>query len=181
VPGRRSGQTQRFSDSRALDACNKLRDDPTDPYSANRRSFEEQLNTSRERHSGIALAIADLDHFKALNDTYGHANGDRALRLFAQTLASAVRGDDLVCRYGGEEFVVAFLNCTSANAYRALQAFRSRLEAARTTAGLPKFTVSFGLIDVLPAEDLEAEIARADKALFAAKEEGRDQVVVHDR
>lgn len=146
----------------------------------NRRSFEQQLTAIRSEHSTLALGIADLDHFKVLNDTFGHETGDRALRLFAQVLSGSVRAQDLVCRHGGEEFVVALVGCTAASSREILESLRSRLDAAITVAGLPSFTVSIGVVEAGQDENLPTMIARADAALFQAKREGRDRVVVRD-
>jgi len=146
----------------------------------NRRSFEQKLSDVRADAPVVAVAMADLDNFKALNDTFGHQTGDRALRLFAEVLRSALRSQDLMCRHGGEEFVIAFPHASAENARRALDNVRSRLDAALTVAGLPRFTVSFGLIDARSGEDFPAMAARADNALFAAKRDGRDRIVVHD-
>jgi len=106
--------------------------------------------------------MCDLDHFKELNDTFGHETGDRALRLFAQTLASTLRSQDLVCRYGGEEFALVLPSCSAADACRAL-------EMVRGTLGLEAFE----------NEDLPGVLGRADAALFEAKEQGRNRIVVH--
>ncbi len=146
----------------------------------NRRSFEQRFSLMRRQAILISVAIADLDHFKTLNDKYGHETGDRALRLFAQVLSESVRADDLVSRHGGEEFVLAMPGCTAERAREILDALRERLEAATTVAGLPTFTASFGLVEAGPQEDLPAVVARADSALFQAKREGRDRIVVHD-
>jgi diguanylate cyclase (GGDEF)-like protein len=124
--------------------------------------------------------MSDLDHFKVLNDTYGHGTGDRALRLFAQVLRESLRSEDLVCRYGGEEFAIAFPACTPADAANALDAVRAHLDAAVTVAGIPRYTVSFGLTAADEHETLPAILARADAALFEAKLDGRDRVVIHD-
>ena len=146
----------------------------------NRRSFEQRFSLMHRQATLVSVAIADLDHFKTLNDKYGHETGDRALRLFAQVLSESVRDDDLVSRHGGEEFVLALRGCTTEQAREILGALRDRLEAATTVAGLPKFTASFGLVEAGPREDLLDIVARADVALFQAKREGRDQIVVHD-
>lgn len=145
----------------------------------NRRSFEQMLTAVRAGEPTVALAMADLDHFKTLNDTYGHETGDRALRLFADVLRGSFRENDLLCRQGGEEFLIAMPACTAEGARRALDAVRERLDAALTVAGLPKFTVSIGVIDTSAREDLPDLTARADAAMFAAKRAGRDRVVVH--
>ncbi len=146
----------------------------------NRRSFEQKLAALRDEASPLAFAMADLDHFKALNDTYGHDTGDRALRLFAEVMRGSFRSNDLMCRHGGEEFIIAFPSCRAEAARRALDGLRARLDAAVTVAGLPNFTVSVGVIDAEPKESLPALATRADAALFAAKREGRDRVTVHD-
>jgi diguanylate cyclase (GGDEF)-like protein len=147
----------------------------------NRRSFESKLTAVRASEPTIALAMADLDHFKKLNDTYGHETGDRALRLFADVLRGSFREHDLLCRQGGEEFLIALPASTAEGARRGIDAVRERLDAALTVAGLPKFTVSIGVIDGSDREDLPELTARADTAMFAAKRAGRDQVVVHTR
>jgi diguanylate cyclase (GGDEF)-like protein len=147
----------------------------------NRRSFERKLTALRTAEPTVALAMADLDHFKTLNDTYGHETGDRALRLFADVLRGSLREHDLLCRQGGEEFLIALPACTAEASRRALDAVRERLDAAVTVAGLPKFTVSIGVIDSSPTEALPDLTARADAAMFAAKRAGRNQVAVHDR
>jgi len=146
----------------------------------NRRSFEQKVTRARHEPLLLTIAMADLDHFKSLNDTYGHETGDRALRLFAQVLTGSVRQQDVVCRHGGEEFALALAGCDTKAARDILDALRLRLDAAITVAGLPKFTVSFGVVAALDQEDLPALINRADAALFQAKHEGRDRVVVHD-
>jgi diguanylate cyclase (GGDEF)-like protein len=146
----------------------------------NRRSFDQRAAAMRRQTSLFAVAMADLDRFKLLNDTYGHETGDRALRLFAQILTESVRSQDLVCRHGGEEFVIALAGCTLQRAGEVLDEVSARLEAAIVVAGLPQFTVSFGVVEAGSEEDLAAVLARADAALFQAKRGGRDQIVLHD-
>ena len=82
----------------------------------NRRSFEQKVTALRSQGTTLSLVMADLDHFKALNDTHGHAAGDRALVLFAQMLRSSFRSQDVIGRHGGEEFIIALPGCTAANA-----------------------------------------------------------------
>ena len=145
----------------------------------NRRSLENQVRVLRNDRVRFAVAMADLDHFKELNDTYGHETGDRALRLFADTLRNALRERDLVCRHGGEEFAVVMPECTMVDARETLDGVRSELVGALHAAGLPRYTASFGVIEADPNEDFEAAVRRADTALFEAKHHGRDQVVAH--
>jgi diguanylate cyclase (GGDEF)-like protein len=146
----------------------------------NRRSFSELVGQVPPRQHPMAVVMADLDHFKVLNDTYGHDTGDRALRLFARVVRDTLRTSDLVCRYGGEEFAIAFPDCAAADAMHAIESVRAQLDAAITVAGLPKFAASYGVTDKEPGEQLESALRRADDALLAAKREGRDQVVHHD-
>jgi diguanylate cyclase (GGDEF)-like protein len=146
----------------------------------NRRSFSQRVAAVPPHLYPIAVAMADLDHFKALNDTYGHETGDRALRLFARVLRDSLRASDLASRHGGEEFAIAFPDCSAVDATRVLNTLRSQLDAAITVGGLPKYTVSFGLTESEPGEDLETVLRRADDALLQAKREGRDRVVLHD-
>lgn len=143
----------------------------------NRRAFETALTTRRDDSRPVSLAIGDLDHFKELNDTYGHDTGDRALRVFAQTLRQNVATTDLLGRHGGEEFVIAMPDCPADSAVSILDALRAKVETCAANAGLPQFTASFGVVEIQPGEDLPSALARADRALFQAKHDGRNRVV----
>ena len=132
----------------------------------------------QSRGEPFALAIGDLDHFKRLNDTHGHESGDRALRLFARALRSSVRGEDLVCRFGGEEFVVVFPRCTSQAAGGILRRMQEELLVAIAQGNVPGFTVSYGVTDSRQASTLDELVRIADMHLFQAKREGRNRVVV---
>jgi diguanylate cyclase (GGDEF)-like protein len=148
----------------------------------NRRAFEAEakrilLRAARERTS-TALLLLDLDHFKSVNDTFGHAVGDRALQSFAKTVTEQLRGGDVLGRLGGEEFAVALAGNRVDQA--AILAERIR----RAVAGVPipvaqstiSLTVSIGVAAVRGSAQLETLLARADVALYRAKAGGRNRV-----
>jgi diguanylate cyclase (GGDEF)-like protein len=126
----------------------------------------------------VSLAIIDLDHFKQVNDTYGHTGGDAVLVQVAQLLAGAVRQDDVVARYGGEEFVVLFHGAGAEAAWSRIDALRLRL--GDTPIAMPGRTVtvtfSAGVAELGSDGDIEALLRAADDALYEAKRRGRDRV-----
>lgn len=154
----------------------------TDPLTGllNRRAIEERIRDLREAGTEFALAMADLDHFKQLNDTFGHETGDRALRLFARVTRETVRDGDMVCRHGGEEFVLVLPRTDVTTAAPVLHRLRTALADALTGAQLPPFTVSIGLVDSTWSDQLDVLVRKADRALMQAKADGRDRVVIDD-
>ena len=146
----------------------------TDPLTGlpNRRTLESHVDGLRSRDIPYAVAFADLDHFKRLNDTHGHGAGDRALRLFAQVLRENLRPGDVVARYGGEEFVIVLPGCPKTEAVQVLERIREQLAVAIAVAGTPTFTVSIGLDDMEGRGDLQERVAAADAALIQAKTAG---------
>jgi diguanylate cyclase (GGDEF)-like protein len=142
----------------------------------NRRSLEAKLPEIMAR-GAYTVAFADLDKFKQLNDTHGHDMGDKALRLFADVLRGSVRPDDLVGRWGGEEFVIVLPGSTDEKAVRVVHRMRERLKEALAIGAVPNFTASFGLCDSRDAETFGDVINAADAALLRAKEEGRDRII----
>jgi diguanylate cyclase (GGDEF)-like protein len=143
----------------------------------NRRSLEQQAREVVERGEPFVVAFADLDHFKDLNDEYGHEMGDRALRLFGRVLRDSVRPADIPARFGGEEFVVVLPDCRLPDARIVADRIRDRLASAITGSTVPGFTVSVGLAASEPSESFADTVARADEALLDAKGTGRDRVV----
>jgi diguanylate cyclase (GGDEF)-like protein/PAS domain S-box-containing protein len=145
----------------------------------NRRTLEGKLRGMLKYGEHFALAIGDLDHFKKLNDTYGHEAGDRALRVFAQVVQDVLREDDVVARWGGEEFVIVVPDLDRHQAVAVLQRVRARLVEAHT-GGHPTFTASFGITDSSCGRTLEQLLALADVSLYAAKDAGRDHITVSE-
>ena len=154
----------------------------------NRRRFLERLDSEwqlRRRYGdAVGLLIVDVDHFKAVNDTMGHLEGDRVLRDLARLLNTSVRKVDLVARYGGEEFVILLPRATPETAQMVAEKLRLAVEDARIApVGDAELgpTVSVGAACATPSttdcEPLDL-VAAADAALFQAKERGRNQVVV---
>jgi diguanylate cyclase (GGDEF)-like protein len=144
----------------------------------NRRSIEEALRRLDNEHIPYAVAFADLDNFKILNDTHGHAAGDRALRHFATVTGATVRTGDMVSRFGGEEFLLIYVGCDVTEAAPIVHRLRAALAESVAAAGVPPFTVSIGLADSTYANTAAATIAYADAALMAAKREGRDRLII---
>jgi len=152
----------------------------TDPLTGllNRRMIENHGRALRLQHRQFTVAMGDLDLFKTLNDLHGHETGDRALRTFSHVLKSTLREEDVAGRYGGEEFLIILPDCDTPAARVVLDRVRTELEPAILQSGLPPFTVSFGIAPDDPDLGLDEVIARADTALYQAKEAGRDQIVV---
>jgi diguanylate cyclase (GGDEF)-like protein len=144
----------------------------------NRRNLEAVADELMSAGRSFAVAIADLDHFKDLNDTFGHEAGDRALRLFARTLRSNLRPDDIAARYGGEEFVLLLPNTSIEEARRALDRLRVTLAGDIAASGSSPFTASWGLTTSDATATWSEMIHAADEALYAAKRAGRNRVVV---
>jgi diguanylate cyclase (GGDEF)-like protein/PAS domain S-box-containing protein len=145
----------------------------------NRRTLEGELRSLVKRGRPFALAMADLDRFKQLNDTHGHEAGDRALRAFAQIAQETLRADDTIARWGGEEFVIVVPDLDRHQTVDVFERIRARL-AESHGGSYPAFTASFGVTDSSRADTLEELLQLADAALYAAKEAGRDRTVTSD-
>ena len=151
----------------------------------NRRAMLDrmQLEQRRSLRSGSPLLIAqlDIDHFKAVNDTHGHAAGDLVLQSFADTVRRNVRDTDVLARWGGEEFVLLLCDTPAADAVTLMERLRQAVQAMQVPVaqgGQPiTVTVSIGLARHTPADPLAGTLERADRALYAAKAGGRNRVV----
>jgi diguanylate cyclase (GGDEF)-like protein len=150
----------------------------------NRRGFDEhasvELAHARREHRPIALVTFDIDHFKRINDQFGHESGDRVLARISEMLATQSRDIDLAARFGGDEFVVLLPDCTSSQA----EAFAERVRLALATdqpAELPTVAVSAGILSKLAPIGVDELLQGADSALYDAKRAGRDRTVVHER
>lgn len=151
----------------------------------NRRAMLDrmQLEQHRSLRSGSPLLIAqlDIDHFKAVNDTHGHAAGDLVLQSFADTVRRNVRDTDVLARWGGEEFVLLLCDTPAADAVALMERLRQAVQAMQVpvpqSGGPITVTVSIGLARHTPADPLAGTLERADQALYAAKAGGRNRVV----
>ena len=151
----------------------------------NRRAMLDrmQLEQRRSLRSGSPLLIAqlDIDHFKVVNDTHGHAAGDLVLQSFADTVRRNVRDTDVLARWGGEEFVLLLCDTPAADAVTLMERLRQAVQAMQVPVaqgGQPiTVTVSIGLARHAPADPLAGTLERADRALYAAKAGGRNRVV----
>jgi diguanylate cyclase (GGDEF)-like protein len=151
----------------------------------NRRAFieavENELHRSQRYGRPFSLAVLDVDHFKHVNDTYGHDAGDAVLRSLAHTCAQSLRNIDPIGRLGGEEFGVLFPETALEDATSACERLLSHVRAAGIAAGEVQLaaTVSAGVTDGgRPGDTVNAVIKRADLALYAAKRNGRDRIEV---
>lgn len=146
----------------------------------NRRTFEIRARAMHRDGEPFTLVMADLDHFKLLNDTYGHEAGDRALQLFSEVLQNTVREGDAVSRWGGEEFTIALANADDATAAELLNRLASELKSKIAATGTTPFTASFGYVDASKCPNFETAIRVADGALYEAKDQGRARAVCAD-
>ncbi|ANW25967.1 histidine kinase [Vibrio coralliilyticus] len=156
-----------------------IKDELTQLY--NRRALEELLPKEIARSSRhkqpLSVLLLDIDHFKKVNDTYGHQAGDRVLRTTGKLLILQTRKDDLSFRYGGEEFLVLLPNTDVEKAVIVAEKLREAIKRARMLpTNVDSCTASFGVTQFSGEDDWQTAIERADQALYSAKENGRNQV-----
>jgi two-component system cell cycle response regulator len=148
------------------------------------RHLETLLKNNAENGKRLAILIIDVDFFKSINDTFGHDIGDEVLREFARRISENIRGIDLACRYGGEEFVVVMPETDANLAWTVAERLRKSVEITPFRISAPaaevNVTVSVGVADSDdPAMTADALLRQADQALYAAKRDGRNRVVAH--
>jgi diguanylate cyclase (GGDEF)-like protein len=151
----------------------------------NRRYGGERLAQEIERGRSfdymLAVALIDIDHFKLVNDTYGHAGGDAVLVAMAAELQRASREEDVVMRWGGEEFLVAFPQTDLSEGVGIIERFRKSLAAMPITVPTGEevtVTISGGVAELERSDTVDALVARADDALYTAKEAGRNRLMI---
>ena len=152
----------------------------------NRGRILEALDEALVQLNGIAVLMCDIDHFKAINDRYGHLVGDAVLRELAVRLRSGVRPNDLIGRFGGEEFLIVLNGCDPSRLHDRAEQLRRAASggAVLTDAGEVSFTISIGAVSVNREDGFAAPetiLNLADAALYEAKREGRDRVVIAQR
>jgi diguanylate cyclase (GGDEF)-like protein len=153
----------------------------TDPLTGlyNRYKFSELFDSSyismQQSHNDLSIILLDIDFFKHINDTYGHNMGDQVLIQVTHVLLKSLRNIDIVCRWGGEEFIVLLPSASLANAFVIAEKLRISIETMKIDTA-SSVTASFGVSQVLEGDDMRDTIYRADKALYLAKHSGRNCV-----
>ncbi len=147
----------------------------------NRAYFDKVIGSiakhQRKADTDFVLAITDVDHFKSINDTYGHQVGDEALISVANTLKNSLRENDIIARWGGEEFVIMLKNVTLDEAKMIIEKVRKSVENSKVNNTI-SVTASFGLTKYNLGEDTHRTFKRVDDALYEAKKSGRNRIVV---
>ena len=160
-----------------------IRDALTELY--NRRFMDEalarELLLAQRNNTQLSIALMDIDHFKKMNDTYGHQAGDEVLRQVAKYLSAAIRRSDFVCRYGGEELMLLLPGCDLAQALAKANEVREGIAQLPLSAGgllLPNITISIG-VATHPMHGMNPAdlLSQADQALYDAKRGGRNMVI----
>jgi diguanylate cyclase len=151
----------------------------------NRRAFdtmlEQHVSSAQLKHQPLCLIMVDIDHFKRINDSFGHPIGDEVIRLVATTIAKNVKGRDMVARYGGEEFALILPQTALENAITLATQIKSQLESqrwilSRRNEVIGTVTASFGVAALQPGDHSESLVRRADSRLYEAKNAGRNRV-----
>ncbi len=150
----------------------------------NRRSlFEEaehEFDIATRYNKPVAVIMYDIDHFKEINDTYGHTIGDRILQHVTEIARHQLRSADVIGRYGGDEFVILMPMTTAEHAHALAERIRVELEESpqSTPKGEVRISISVGIIEMIAGETVENVFRRADQAMYIAKQSGRNRTVV---
>ena len=154
---------------------------------ANRKAFCERLAETLEKHVNAedenTLLMLDIDHFKAVNDDYGHLVGDKVIKFVASTLVDSVKGRDVVGRYGGEEFCVLLEDTSVEDSAIVAEQIRKKIEISKMSRSdngeeLRPVTISIGVAGAVRWDTVESLLEKADKALYCSKNEGRNRVTI---
>ncbi|MGI9409215.1 MAG: diguanylate cyclase [Hyphomicrobiaceae bacterium] len=181
---RSQGEIQRLTADLSQAQKESLRDSLTSV--GNRRLFDlvlsEEILNARNRDSQLSLVIGDVDHFKGINDEYGHPMGDQILQHIAGLMKRSVRSRDTVARYGGEEFALVLPSCAQSDAFTLVEGIRkqlqqNRMSIAQTGKKIREVTASFGVTEYRKGEDGAQFLGRADANLLEAKRNGRNRTV----
>lgn len=160
----------------------------TDPLTSlgNRKFYDQAITKAvalaNKSETPLSLLVSDIDHFKKFNDTFGHLTGDQVLRLVALSVKQNVKGQDLACRYGGEEFAIILPDTTLRAAVTVAEHIRrsvmtKELIKRSTSENLGRITISLGVAAFRPGDTVASLYERADRCLYAAKRNGRNRVV----
>jgi diguanylate cyclase (GGDEF)-like protein len=160
----------------------------TDPLTGafNRRHFMELMGREQRRadryNTIYSILMIDIDHFKRVNDTYGHQIGDHAIQAMAEACRRTTRPTDIVARYGGEEFIVTLTHTDQPGAVKVAERLREAVAevALPTEKGVLQFTISIGISTYVKRSAVDQIIQRADQALYKAKETGRNRVCTEE-
>lgn len=147
----------------------------------NRRAFNDYLEKftiqSEKLNEPLSILMLDIDYFKKINDKYGHNTGDELLRNLAKILLSNTRSDDIVSRWGGEEFIILMPNIDKENVFKIAERLRITIEETRLIKDI-QITVSIGITEFKKMDSIEQLIGRVDEAQYMAKAKGRNNVQV---
>jgi diguanylate cyclase len=160
----------------------------TDPLTSlgNRKYYDQSISKAvalaNKTETPLSLLVSDIDHFKKFNDTFGHLTGDQVLRLVALSVKQNVKGQDLACRYGGEEFAIILPDTSLRAAVTVAEHIRravmtKELIKRSTNENLGRITISLGVATFRPGDTVASLYDRADRCLYAAKRNGRNRVV----
>ncbi len=166
---------------------NALKMAHTDPltHTRNRAAFDDmvkrEIKLAKRHSSHLSVIFLDIDHFKSINDNYGHDCGDQALKCVANCINKTIRDSDIAFRYGGEEFVILMSDTDLQGAALLSERIRVAIENLTLAYGMEvlKMTASLGVTSLLGNDDLDSFVKRADTAMYQAKQSGRNRVIIN--